>query len=92
MYMRVTVDDSHGSLLQDLIKYDARKRSKRLVYLAAIGYLIEHGSLSCSLSNTQPAPASVNTVHTQRSIVEELRPFEPDSDQLAFLKKLSGDL
>lgn len=92
MHMRVTVDDSHGSLLQDLLKYQGRTRAKRIVYLAAIGYLVEQGGLSVSPPNILPTPTSQQHLNSQRDVEGDLRPFAASSEQLAFLNKLSGDM
>ena len=91
---RVTVDDSYGDLLQDLLSYTGRRRAKRLVFLAALGKLAERGSVSLAISGSEATgrlSARDTDEVTDRS-EPALRPIDGSSLELGFLSKLRDNL
>ena len=91
---RVTVDNSHRDLLQDLLAYTGRRRAKRLVFLAALGKLTECGLLNIANGSSQyterSRPAHKNEDANQGE--PTLRPIESSSRELGFLSKLRNNL
>lgn len=86
---RVTIDETHGDLLEDLLAYRGRKRAKRIVYLAAIGKLFERGGMAVNQVFTPDREPHVENSSPKPLENAVLRPFSLDSDDLAFLRKLS---
>jgi len=91
---RVTVDETYGELLQDLLGYTGRRRARRIVFLAAIGKLTERGGVGIDIAMDQPTSPRVRKHASGAGGVNEnsLRPLSTDPEDIAFLTKLKKSL
>src|SRR5579859_6926742 len=92
--MRITVDSTHADLLQDLLQHAGRHRARRIVFLAALGKLAEHGALQAGLP---PNPSKQSDVARQderasRNAGDGMRPITSNPEDVAFLARLQDDL
>lgn len=91
---RVIVDQTHPSLLNDLLQYRGRQRSRRISHLAAIGQLVECGAFridSGSMTTGQASTRLSNDELTGKH-AGELRPLVVEPGDLDFIGKLGGSL
>lgn len=84
IHARVTIDESYSALLRDLVNYKGRKRAKRIVFLSALGLVIEKSGIGSATLN----PRSVESVHSEHMGANEASAAE----DLEFLKKLTASL
>jgi len=92
--MRVTVDCAHADLLQDLLQHVGRRRARRIVFLAALGKLAEHGAIQGGIATSPPnqsgaASQNMGAIWTNG---ESLRSIASIPEDVAFLARLREDL
>lgn len=88
------MDSTHADLLQDLLQHAGRRRARRMVFLAALGKLAEHGALQTGFS---PNPSKQSdTAHQDEGASpnagDGMRPITSNPEDVAFLARLRDDL
>lgn len=83
------MDSAHADLLLDLLEHAGRRRARRIVFLAALGKLAEHGALQTGLS---PKPSNQSDVGASRGAGDGMRPITSDPEDVAFLARLQDGL
>jgi len=89
--VRVKVDDTHTDLLTHLMQYQGRRRAKRIVFLAALGLLVERGALTINTVPIVEQEAAASDA-AANSVKKELKPLTTQPDDIAFLATLRKSL